>query len=201
MKNKNIFNNRFALIVTLSLWSAGCFGNHISTVESSSVGNSQTKADNAATNSVNLAATIDNNVASPSSTPTDSSNEFRCEELDKFEISTVDDPPRRVENINLIVSGKIRNTIIMPNDSEVGGFALDWAKKTKRGFEVSIEYGSRYYFAKRFIFICKKNDFFLDRIKIQSFDKAEPEKWTKKDVKVKPMIPVSQFSITDYTKN
>ena len=83
-------------------------------------------------------------------------------------------------------------------DAERNGFALDEAKTTKTGFEISVEYGSRYFYHKRFVFICNQHRFYLTRVFVDSFDKHNPEHWSKKAVRVKPALPLEKFLLDDF---
>src|SRR4030095_9323644 len=94
----------------------------------------------------------------------------------------VGDPSKRVDcggaikfSVTEVLKGEVRyveikegvnilGTIRVFTGAEVNGCALDEAKKTKSGFEISVEYGSRYYYHKRFIFICKRQKFYLNKV-------------------------------------
>jgi hypothetical protein len=84
------------------------------------------------------------------------------------------------------------------SDAERNGFALDEAKTTKTGFEISVEYGSRYFYHKRFVFICKQHRFYLTRVFVDSFDKHNPEHWSKKAMRVRPALPLERFLLDDF---
>ena len=92
----------------------------------------------------------------------------------------------------------ILGSIRIFTDLERNGFALDGAKKTKTGFEISVEYGSRYFYHKRFIFICKQHKFYLIKVIVDSFDKANPEHWQRKGIRVRPALPLGKFLIDDF---
>lgn len=92
----------------------------------------------------------------------------------------------------------VLHTIKLPTEAEVNGFAVNWVKKTKEGFEIAIEYGTRMYYAKRFIFICKQHTFYLSKIRVDSFDRQNPEKWKRKVIRVRPNVPLEKFSVTDF---
>jgi hypothetical protein len=96
-------------------------------------------------------------------------------------------PSREDESVNSI-------------DFKIGreGFALDDAKKTKTGFEIAVEYGSRYFYHKRFIFICKQQKFYLSKVMVDSFDKVNPQHWWKKEIRVRPILPLEKFFIGDF---
>ena len=83
-------------------------------------------------------------------------------------------------------------------DVERNGFALDEAKTTKTGFEISVEYGSRYFYHKRFVFICRRHRFYLSRVFVGSFDKHNPEHWKKTAVRVRPALPLERFILNDF---
>ena len=100
--------------------------------------------------------------------------------------------------VKIVRGDKVFETIKLPTEIERNGFAVNWAKKTKAGFEISVEYGSRYYYEKRFNFICKQHKFYLSKIIVTSFDKADPEKWNTKVVRIKPNLPLEKFSINDF---
>lgn len=92
--------------------------------------------------------------------------------------------------------------INLPNQPDVNGFALKWVRETKEGFEISIEYGSRFYYEKNFIFICQQNEFYLSAIEIGTYDKHDPENsWKEYSTKIKPLLPLEKFSINDFIGN
>lgn len=105
------------------------------------------------------------------------------------------------KHINLTSKNKLIKTIDLPTQSDFNGFSLNWAKKTKEGFELSVEYGSRIYFQISFSFVCNKNEFYLRRIKTNTFDKANPETtWKTHNEKIIPNLSLEKFEITDYLK-
>lgn len=100
--------------------------------------------------------------------------------------------------VNIVRDGRVLHTIKLPTGLDVNGFGFDGAKKTKEGFEIAIEYGSRIYYGKRFIFICRRHQFYLSKIRVDSFDRHNPEKWSRKVIRVQPNLPLEKFSITDF---
>jgi hypothetical protein len=105
-------------------------------------------------------------------------------------------------NISISNSDAIVKTINLPNQSEFNGFSLNRAKKVSNGFEISVEYGSRYYYERRFNFVCKQDEFHLDKIEINTFDKNNPEKSWKNFTKlIKPKLTLEKFTITDFMKD
>lgn len=119
-----------------------------------------------------------------------------CEDPKGYSVDEV-----REENANyvkILRGGTVLRAIKLPTGVERNGFGFNWAKKTKEGFEISIEYGSRIYYGKRFIFICRHHKFYLSKIEVDSFDRHNPEKSSKKVIRVKPNVPLEKFSITNF---
>ena len=110
--------------------------------------------------------------------------------------SVEEDP--ETNSLKIVSGGAVLHTIKLLSDSERNGFGFNGAKKNKDGFELSIEYGSRIYYEKTFIFICRHHRFYLSKIAVESFDKHNPEKWTRKVVRVRPNVPLEKFSLTDF---
>ena len=100
--------------------------------------------------------------------------------------------------VNIVREGRVLHTIELPTGVDVNGFGFDGVKKTKEGFEISIEYGSVIYYHKAFVFICRQHKFYLSKIRVDSFNKHNPEKWSKKVIRVRPNVPLEKFFITDY---
>lgn len=134
-----------------------------------------------------------------------------CNNPNGYGLVVVTDPERASQNsgstpkiLNVVVGDEIRAAIKVPTDSDAMGFSLKATEKTKEGFKVTIEYGSRYYYKKQFYFICKEGGFYLHRVIVESFDKNDPESmnnWDRKEVKIKPNLPIEKFSIFDYLSN
>jgi len=90
------------------------------------------------------------------------------------------------------------HTIKLLTEIERPGFGFDGAKKTKDGFEISVQYGTRIFYAKTFVFICRQHRFYLSKIRVESFDRQNPAKQSRKVTNVRPNVPLEQFSITDF---
>jgi hypothetical protein len=110
--------------------------------------------------------------------------------------SVEEDP--ETNSLKIVSDGNVFHTIKLFTDEERNGFAFNGAKKTKDGFEMSIEYGSVIYYAKTFTFICRQHKLYLTKIRVESFNKHNPEKWSRKVVRVQPKVPLEKFSITDF---
>lgn len=107
----------------------------------------------------------------------------------------VREPIGETRQLDILQDSEIKETIIIPTQLKVSGFALNWAKKTKKGFEISIKYGSRYYYSKRFNFVCKEGNFYLTRVRVESFDKNNPAELNKRDIKIEPNLDLRKFVI------
>ena len=147
----------------------------------------------AACNSLKTANSENDHVSPNNSQPA----AINCGDPTSYDVTVVDGPIRAV---NIVAGDKRLRTIDVPAKSEVPGFSLSWARKTKEGFDLSVEYGSTFYYGKRFEFACKSNDLVLTGIAVETFDRNNPSKWTKKQVSIKPTVPVGRFKITDYLK-
>ena len=126
----------------------------------------------------------------------EASKTFDCAEPDGYSVIEGQNPG--THDVNIIQGGKVFWTIRLPTDLERPNFSFNWAKKTKAGFEISVQYGSRYFYAKHFNFICKQHKFYLSKIIVESFDKHHPEKWHTKVIRVKPNLPLEKFLIDDF---
>ncbi|CAN5873089.1 hypothetical protein BH20ACI4_BH20ACI4_12340 [soil metagenome] len=102
------------------------------------------------------------------------------------------------EHIIFAEGNTIRRTVKMPDQSDAANFSLDRFGETKNGFEIAVEYGSKYYYRKSFNFVCEKDDFYFDKVGVEKFEKNSPGKITKKDIKMSPKEPIERFSFTGF---
>ena len=134
-----------------------------------------------------------------------------CDDPSGYSLVVATDPERAAQNLgtvprilNIVAGDEIKVAIKVPTDSDAQNFSLNSTGKTKGGFEITIEYGTRYYYQKQFNFICKEGNFYLYKVKVESFDKFNPASrvnWTKKEIKINPNLPIEKFSIFDYLAN
>lgn len=128
------------------------------------------------------------------------SKPFDCSDSNGYKVEKNRDDEFNL--VNIVQDDKVVETLKLPTGLSQNGFALNWAKKTQRGFEISIEYGSRFYYQKEFNFECKESQFYLTKIITNTFDKNDPKKsWRKRKTNIKPNIPFSNFKVTDYITN
>lgn len=102
------------------------------------------------------------------------------------------------DHIILAEENKIRRTVKMPTERDAPNFSLDHFGETKDGFEIAVEYGSKYYYRKSFDFVCENGDFYFEKVGVEKFEKNNPSKITRKDVKMNPKEPLERFSFTGF---
>lgn len=117
---------------------------------------------------------------------------------DEFSLQIVNDPQRNAQNVHIVIDGKPKWIIETPSFEDVNNFAVDEAKMNKNGFEIQVEYGTRYKYEKTFIFIQKDNSFYFTQIKVTSFDGNNPEKFTEKTIAIKPQVSLNEFKMDKY---
>lgn len=121
-----------------------------------------------------------------------------CADPNGYTLVVARDMIRDANDVSIVQGNQVLKIMTLPGQSEVSGFTLNWAKKIKGGFEISIEYGTRIYYEKRFIVMCRRNKFYLSKIRVATFDKHYPEKWSIRVIRVKPNLPLEKFSIDSY---
>lgn len=132
--------------------------------------------------------------------PADSSAQtLRCGDPKAYSLEVIRDSIREADDVNIMQGGRVLKSIKLPGQ-EVSGFSLNRTRKTKAGFEFSIEYGTRIYYYKRFIFICRRNNFYLSRVIVESFDKHNPEKFYKKVSRINPNLPLEKFEVSNFIR-
>src|SRR5690606_865068 len=106
----------------------------------------------------------------PSPTAEDTRKGIQC---DGLKYSLITDRESRIVSIQS-GSGQV-TTISWPSQSEINGFSLNSVRRMEDTIEISVEYGSRFYFEKAFRFACVKERLLLTDIQIVTFDKMDPE--------------------------
>ena len=128
----------------------------------------------------------------------EASKPSRCDDPKGYSVEEGTIPD--TNSVNIVRGGTVLHTIKLLTQMEANGFAFNGAKKTKGGFEISIEYGSVIYYAKTFIFICRQHEFYLSKIRVESFNKHNPAKWKRRVISVRPNVPLEKFSVTDFMR-
>ena len=136
--------------------------------------------------------------AKPNAVTDKASKPVDCADPKGFSVEEGTEPGTR--SVNIVRAGRVLHTIKLLTDMERNGFGFDGVKKTSQGFEISIEYGSVIYYHKAFVFICRHHKFYLSKIKGDSFNKHNPEKWSKNVIRVRPNVPLEKFFITDFMR-
>lgn len=98
-------------------------------------------------------------------------------------------------NIN---SSFICNHHSLLNTNDFQGYSTNYLKLQKDGFSYSIEYGSRYYYNYEFYFKFIKNNFYLKKMEIKSFDRANPKKIQSKNKIITSKVSFERFNIENY---
>jgi hypothetical protein len=144
----------------------------------------------------NKSSTVEDSHVDGQSIENESSKTMNCDDPKGYSVEEGTKPG--AHPVNIVREGRVLYTIELPTGVDINGFGFDGAKKTKEGFEISIEYGSVVYYHKAFVFICRHHKFYLSKIRVDSFNKHNPEKWSKKVVTVRPKLPLEKFSVTDF---
>ena len=120
-----------------------------------------------------------------------------CNDLNGYSLEEGTEPD--THSVKIVRDGTVLHTIKLLSDRELNGFGFNGAKKTKDGFEISIEYGTRIYYGKTFVFVCRQRKFYLSKIRVDSFNRRNPAKWKRRMIRVRPNLPLEKFSINDFT--
>ncbi len=95
----------------------------------------------------------------------------------------------------------IKDKIQIPTQEAIQGFAVNWIKETDYGFEISIEYGSRYYYQKDFRFYYENEIFVLKNVLVNTFDKhnsESKERYITKTDTLRTPVKLRDFKIENY---
>ena len=127
---------------------------------------------------------------------------INCGDPDSYQIVQVGEPKHTANDpqygVNIVSGDKVLRSVDLPSDSEFGNFGAGSNTKTKNGVQIEVDFGTRYYYDLRFMFVCRNDDLILINIGVESFDRNNPSKWTKKNVAVKPPVPIGQFKMADF---
>lgn len=174
--------NRFMSVLVLLLLIVGC------STKSSPIAPKPIAANSSS-------AVAESHVAGPS-TADQGAKTFDCDDPKGYSVEEGTDPG--THSVKIVRDGTVLHTIKLLTDRDRNGFGFNGVKKTQEGFEISIEYGSVIYYGKTFTFICKNHKFYLSKIKVESFNKHNPERWSRKVIRVQPNVPLEKFSISDF---
>ena len=102
------------------------------------------------------------------------------------------------EAVSLFKGADELRTEILPAPNEVKKFKLDPLRRTDSGFEMSVEYGDRYYHTKRFEFECDEGEYVLAKMRSERFDTRNPSRISRKESAVKPRTTWDRFGLRLY---
>ena len=130
-------------------------------------------------------------------------NEYRFIEVQNPNRHKASDPviPR---DLHIVVGDEVISKIELPKESEVKNFSLNSVEKTKVGFEVRIDWGGNLnHYDIQFNFRCKRNKFYLYRVKKEYLSTTNPDSgnfWDKTETKVTriPNLPIEKFVMINY---
>lgn len=137
------------------------------------------------------------------------SKNLDCNEQNGYSLIVVKNPNRKhqgditPEDVNIVVGDEVVAKIELPN-AEVNNFVINSAEKTEEGFEIKAEWGLKYHYDLQYNFRCKEDNFYLYKVIIENFDWSDPvsrDKPSKKEIQIKPNLPLEKFSILDYLGN
>jgi hypothetical protein len=117
-----------------------------------------------------------------------------------------DSDPLIPKDLNIVVGDEVISRIELPKvDSEVKNFSLNSVERIETGFEMKVEWGGGlYHYEIQFDFRCKGNNFYLYRVKKESFSTTNPDsgnyldKRETKETKIEPNLPIEKFAMKDY---
>ena len=108
-------------------------------------------------------------------------------------------------DLNIVVDKDVVVKIELPTGFEVRNFSLNSTKKTKNGFQMNTDWGGGlYHYEIQFDFKCKETNFYLYKVKKDSFSTTNPGSgnyWDKKEteeIKIEPNLPIEKFVISEY---
>ncbi|HEU4506780.1 MAG TPA: hypothetical protein VFR78_00985 [Pyrinomonadaceae bacterium] len=137
---------------------------------------------------------------------------FNCQNANAYSFVVVLNPSRQKEtdpavpeDLHIVVGDEVISTVELPKESQVKNFGLSSVKKTKAGFEINIDWGGgNNYYEVQFNFRCRKNNFYLYRVRNVSLSTTNPDSGNfldKKVTRVKritPNLPIEKFVMLDY---
>ena len=136
-----------------------------------------------------------------------------CRNANEYSFVVVENPNRKNDSdplipkdLNIVVGDDVISKIELPRvDSEVKNFSLNSIEKTKAGFEMRVDWGGGvYHYEIQFNFRCKKNNFYLYKVKKESLSTTNLDsgnfldKKTSKVTRIEPNLPIEKFVMIDY---
>ncbi|WP_157495113.1 hypothetical protein [Flavobacterium sp. KJJ] len=114
-----------------------------------------------------------------------------------LEVKNVENEYDRFLLININNGFKCNHHSLL-NTNDYQGYSTNYLKLQKDGFSYSIEYGSRYYYNYEFYFEFRKDNFYLKKIEMKSFDRANPKITKSKTRLISSKVSFEKFNIENY---
>ncbi len=128
-------------------------------------------------------------------------NEYKLVEVENYH----EEESITSRDLNIVAGNEVIVKIELPTGFEVKNFSLNSTKKTKDGFQMNTEWGGGlYHYEIQFNFRCKENNFYLYKVRKDSFSTTNPDSgnyWDKKEteeIKIEPNLPIKKFVINEY---
>lgn len=135
-----------------------------------------------------------------------------CRNPNEYRFVVVENPSRKNDSepvipkdLHIGVGDEVISKIELPKESEVKNFSLNSIEKTKAGFEIKVDWGGGlFHYEILFNFRCKKDRFYLYRVKKVSFSTTNPDsgkfldKKKSKVTKIEPNLPLEKFVMINY---
>ena len=141
-----------------------------------------------------------------------SARTFDCRNANEYRFAQVANPNRKresdpviPEDVNTVVGDEVISKIELPREPVVKNFSLNSIEKTKAGFEIKVDWGGGvYHYEIQFSFRCKQNNFYLYKVKKDSFSTTHPDrgnfldKKESKVTKIEPNLAIEKFVMTKF---
>ncbi len=135
-----------------------------------------------------------------------------CNKPSEYSFVIVENPNRGVgdipvpKDLDIVIGKDVVAKIELPiADTEAKNFRLISVEKDKIGFEIKVNWGGgNYYYDIQYNFKCKENNFYLYKVKKDSFSTTNPDsgnlldKKKTKIIKIEPNIPIEKLVMVDY---
>lgn len=159
-----------------------------------------------ANSSENLPVSIENQGAN--TVKNSNSNTLDCNNPDSYSLEIVEDSSRNINEtvttpkmLKIAVGDDIKSAIKIPTGSEVKNFSVNSVEKNKDGFEITADWGGgNYFYEVKYSFLCNESNFYFNKFATDTFveNMDEPK---KKEIQIKPPLPIEKFSILKYLGN
>lgn len=135
-----------------------------------------------------------------------------CRRANGYDFVVVQNPKRKKdsdpvipEDLNIVVGDEIISKIELPKESEAKNFSLNSIQKEKAGFQIKVDWGGAlYHYELQFKFRCEGNNFYLYKVRKESFSTTNSDsgnfldKKETRETKIEPSLPIKKFVMTDY---